>query len=802
MATALEQLKQGTVVQTDALEKLRMGTGESFFNLATGLGTQTSTPMILPQKERGIVRTIGEAIVPRVVEAVDVAKKEGIGGAAKKFFDPREALKFKEQRLAKREGELVAEGKAPEEAKKIAEYEELTFMAMGAVSPLKVTTKFPSVITKLTSALREAGPIRAEQEALFTAERARRAARAAAIGEKVPGEKGFFAQLGQLKGPLPKAQFEAVRSKFNQPEIDSLFDAIEQTQLLPFEKISAKGGLANLFDGSVPTKGEISLLREVFPEELINQILAKRPLSTRIWEKLGQVFNIPRTMLASVDLSAPFRQGIYMIGRPKQFVSAFKDMFKFAFSERAYQGLNEGIRARPTYPLMRKAQLSITELGSQLSTREERIMSSLPESFPLIGRVIRASNRAYTGFLNKLRADVFDDIIRKTSIVGKELTNQELTDLGRFINAGTGRGNLPSILKGTAPALNAAFFSPRLLASRINLLNPHFYISLSPVVRKEALRTLFATSGILGSILAIAKFSGQVEVGADPRSADFGKIKIGNTRYDVLGGFQQYIKLAAQLISGEIVSSTSGRTITLGEGYRPLTRREIAFRFFESKESPIASFVTAWLQGETAIGREFDMPAEVINRFIPMVIQDMYDISQERGAEGILMGIPAIFGVGAQTYGKQELVKGESKIGEPTIQVRPVPELGERIRELVLGELPLGTSRGFSVETYFDQLSALPRNEAATVFDEIAEANPDLAKKIFNVVKERELGITIKDKDLKVKGVASGDRALAIKAELDKLKTKEGKAALWADYVKKGIITKEIARQLMKKSPP
>ena len=44
--------------------------------------------------------------------------------------------------------------------------------------------------------------------------------------------------------------------------------------------------------------------------------------------------------------------------------------------------------------------------------------------------------------------------------------------------------------------------------------------------------------------------------------------------------------------------------------------------------------------------------------------------------------------------------------------------------------------------------------------------------------------------------MASGDRALAIKKELDKLETKEEKAALWDDYTKKGIITKKVANQL------
>ena len=66
----------------------------------------------------------------------------------------------------------------------------------------------------------------------------------------------------------------------------------------------------------------------------------------------------------------------------------------------------------------------------------------------------------------------------------------------------------------------------------------------------------------------------------------------------------------------------------------------------------------------------------------------------------------------------------------------------------------------------------------------------------MDIVKERERGITVKDKDLKAKGVASGDRALAIKKELDKLKTNEEKADLWDDWTKKGIITKKVERQL------
>src|SRR3990167_10503808 len=100
---------------------------------------------------------------------------------------------------------------------------------------------------------------------------------------------------------------------------------------------------------------------------------------------------------------------------------------------------------------MRKGKLALTDLGGALTLREEAIMSNLPERIPIFGKVIRASNRAYTGFLNKLRVDIFNDIIRKSETAGKKLTDRELEDIGRFINAGTGKGELFSILKDAAP---------------------------------------------------------------------------------------------------------------------------------------------------------------------------------------------------------------------------------------------------------------------------------------------------------------------------------------------------------------
>lgn len=676
--------------------------------------------------------------------------------------------------------------------------------SLGAELPLnkpQTPQVYESSVNKIINALKEAKPIRKEQEALYSAERAKRVARIAQVGKKVGGEQGYFAQLGQLKGELPKAQFEGIRGKLQQSDIDDLFNQVEKANITPFEKITAKTGLANLIGaegGRVPTKSELSLLNEIFPKELTEAILSKRSTWEKFKQTAADVINVPRSLMASFDLSAPLRQGIFLSGKPKQFLPAFKEMFKYAFSEKAYEGLIENIKSRPTYQLMRQSKLALTDTkATNLAAREEQFMSNLAERIPGIGKIVRGSDRAYSGFLNKLRADVFDDLVKKSKALGVEQTPKLTDDIAKFVNSATGRGTLPDFAKGAAPLLNGIFFSPRLLASRINLLNPVYYAKLEPFVRKQALKSLLTFGATLGTALGLAKLGG-ADVVTDPTNSDFAKIKVGNTRYDILGGFQQYIRIASQLIEGKVTSSSSGRTITLGEGYKPLTRKDIALRFFESKESPVASFASALFSGQTALGQDVNVPTEIINRLTPLVVQDMYDLYKEGGLEDLINGLPTPFGVGTQTYGKTELVTGENFLGERTNQVRPVPGLSEAVVEKLFGKQPLGSSKSFDVEQYYDQLIKLPKEQAREIFNDIMQTNPDLAKQISDIVKDREKGITPHDKDLKSKGVASGDRAKAIIKDFNKLKTKEEKRAKWDEYVEKGIITKDVSEQLMK----
>ena len=277
-------------------------------------------------------------------------------------------------------------------------------------------------------------------------------------------------------------------------------------------------------------------------------------------------------------------------------------------------------------------------------------MSSWAEKIPLVGKVVRASGRAYIGFLNKLRFDVFVDLVNKAEILGLDpRKNRDLTkSIADFINNATGRGTLPRGLQTSAVALNSVFFSPRLLFSRLNLLNPIYYVKQEPFVRKEALKSLFSFVGAGLTVLTLSKLIG-ADVGDEPRSSDFGKVKIDNTRFDVWGGFQPLVRSAAQIVTGKYISSTTGKEMTLGEGYKPMTRADIVQRFVEGKLAPIPSFVVALMKQQDAQGKPVSIPKEIGERFVPMVLQDIYDLAKENPAL-VPAGLVNIFGVGVQTY--------------------------------------------------------------------------------------------------------------------------------------------------------
>lgn len=543
-------------------------------------------------------------------------------------------------------------------------------VAKAADAAEKVAKGVPEEASVIRGAMKGAKIARGKQEALYSAERKARVAKANEhlSNASLDPEERIRLAKSELKGELPKINFKGM-SELNEDSIKVLQSYIlDHPHLLPFQKINASDALTNALGGKVPTRSEIQLLTHVFGKETAHSIgkVATHPLR----EMLLSLVNVPRSLMASFDMSAPFRQGLVAATRhPMLFARNFKPMIKAFGSEKVYQSILEDIHARPTYPMMMEAKLALTELPKkEVGAREEQFASDLAEKIPVLGKGVRASGRAYTGYLDKLRADVFDHLLQRAESQGINVQDQKfLKDLGRLVNDSTGRGDLGK-LQEAGKVANALFFSPRLLASRMNIIfAPLTYAKADPFVRKEALKSMIGLAGTLSTILALAAQVKGVKVVTDPRNPDWGKIKIHNTRIDIAGGFQQPLRLFAQLATGTAISSTTGKAenLTAG-GFGQPTRLDLFMRFWEGKEAPVTSIATDWLRNSSQIGQKFSWGSETYSHLVPLLAQDSYDLYNDR--KGGMNGIAAAFagyGLGAFGFGLQTYAPTQPKGRQP-----------------------------------------------------------------------------------------------------------------------------------------
>ncbi|MET0786439.1 MAG: hypothetical protein ABWY25_07025, partial [Paenisporosarcina sp.] len=385
--------------------------------------------------------------------------------------------------------------------------------------------------------------------------------------------------------------------------------------------------------------------------------------------------------LMSVDLpymtSAAFRQASPLMWTDNWF-KAWGESTKAFSSKEAYDAIMKEIYDSKYFAKRWKPQLradgslkgykeidSVAEEAGvrmsdvkDLSNREETLRSALAETIPIYGEYIQKSNRAYTAFLNSLRKAKFEQMMeaRDWSGVGN---NQAVTkQIAEFVNDATGRSSLKLktplgevSAEKNANALAMALWSPRLLASRMRFLNPMTYMGLNPQVRKEYLSGLFRTLGAWAGFAGLAKMMG-AEVSMDPRSSDFGKIKMGNTRIDPGAGFQQLLVFYSRMATGEFVSSRTGKKTEMGEGFKPRTRRTTAEEFAASKLHPSAKL--AW----DLIGASQSSPVHIGDRTVqmvlPMMVQDMFEVFKTNPELSPLLGVLSSVGVGTANYGRSD----------------------------------------------------------------------------------------------------------------------------------------------------
>jgi hypothetical protein len=143
----------------------------------------------------------------------------------------------------------------------------------------------------------------------------------------------------------------------------------------------------------------------------------------------------------------------------------------------------------------------------------------------------------------------------------------------------------------------------------------------------------------------------------NPTSADWLKVKVGDTRVDLTGGFLPWIRLEEQLRQGRITSSTTGREMALEGGVGKMSPGDIALRFTRSKMAPQTGAI--W---DIAFRRHFPVGNPITTRGqqaktlaqagVPLGPQDVVQFWRQKHNPLGTAATAAMttFGVGTQTY--------------------------------------------------------------------------------------------------------------------------------------------------------
>ena len=374
-------------------------------------------------------------------------------------------------------------------------------------------------------------------------------------------------------------------------------------------------------------------------------------------EAIAQALGLPRAALASMDLSRIFRQDIALV-RHAEWRRAVAAQFTAFFSPNGTQYAKDvdlAIRQGKWFEKAKKNGLYHAEMSGNL--KEEQFYSRILQNMPLIGIPVRASERAFIVGGNKLRYDLFaryadqwSDALEAGKISQKQF-DKRINDMAGYLNAATGRGSLPS---GMAGALSVPFFAPRFLVSRPEmlwtLLDPRLWSSNSTsfAVRWIIAKDIASSYGMMGTLAGLAAYSGLADVEFDPRSADFMRLRFGDQRIDITGGWGTFYRQLTQLLKQETKAASGA--------IRSAEITDLLTRFTLYKMAPSTSLGISFLNEEDALGREVGFDTETLQRvikdsFVPLFIQDFLDALEHEGLPAALAaGTLGFVGVASQTY--------------------------------------------------------------------------------------------------------------------------------------------------------
>lgn len=327
------------------------------------------------------------------------------------------------------------------------------------------------------------------------------------------------------------------------------------------------------------------------------------------------------------------------------FIKSWKTMWGTLRKRPAMRGLFAEMVSDPDYPLLKQARIALNVI-------EEEIPVDIPSKIPVLGILFRMGENAFVGSSRYMRYQLAKQYLSVWRKSGIELSKRELRSIGALANSQTGRGETAA--KSQTPGLlNNLFWSPRNLRAYIDILTLHlFNRDFTAFARRQAAINLLRYISGAAMILALAKWIDDDSVTWDSNNADFGKIRVGSSRFSVGGGMAVLIVLASRLVTREFTSSTTGKTESIdSRKFGALGGKDLIFNFVSNKLSPAAQLALSLVDQKTWDGNQLTIPQMVDDALTPLIIQNVIETGTEDDAANVLAALMAeALGVNVQTY--------------------------------------------------------------------------------------------------------------------------------------------------------
>ena len=354
------------------------------------------------------------------------------------------------------------------------------------------------------------------------------------------------------------------------------------------------------------------------------------------------------SMVASFDDSFIGRQGLKtLMTHPTDWLpmakASFQDIYSTLGGKDSRDALWADILSDPDY-----MNGEYTKAGLIPKT-EEQFPTSLFGKVPGLGRIFRAAENAFTGSAIRSRVALYKRLKKNAISYEVKWDDTQIKDNGTLINALTARGKVGQV--GSSAPVRLVMWAPRMLKANWDVLTMHTggYGLETTFTRKEAALNLTKIVGETAVLIMIANALKPGSAETDPRSSNFGKIKVGNTSFDYTGGAASLITLASRIVTNSSKSAITGVVSSFGSGYGETSRWDALLNFLEGKVTPPVRVVMSWMQGKNMTGQKPTLGSATYGALIPIPLQNAIQLKDDHSAEAVLGVILDGIGINANT---------------------------------------------------------------------------------------------------------------------------------------------------------